>query len=64
MHYVSAIIPFVSRIGGRMLPNCSKEEVRTWQDANYVTKPDKPGIESVLQEARFQEGPTEFGKRM
>jgi len=28
-----------------------------------VTKPDKPGIESVLQEARFQEGPTEFGKR-
>jgi len=47
-----------------MLPNCSQREVRIWQNANYVTKPDKPGIESVLQEARFQEGPIEFGKRM
>ena len=48
----------------RKLSNRSKEEVRTWQDANYVTEPDKPGIESVLQEARFQEGQTEFGKLM
>jgi len=48
----------------KKLSNCSKKEVRTWQDANYVKEPDKQGIESVLQEARFQEGQTEFGKRM